>query len=507
MRVQRCKTEFGDFQTPLSLAKAVCSVVAQTGFYPSAILEPTCGMGSLLQAALEAFPYAQQALGFEINPQYVTQAQQVFSKVGETDSHTLIEIHQSDFFLTDWLAIIKTLPEPILVIGNPPWVTNSTLSALSGANLPIKSNLNNLRGIDALTGKSNFDISEWMLRHSVEWLDGRHGLLAVLCKTTVARKVLSYAWQRGIRIKSASLYHFDARAFFGVSVDACLLLVHSHPSGNSKECYVFPTLQARHPDNVFGWRDGVMLADIALYQKWRVLFGTGLRGWRSGIKHDSSKLFELQVEDGKLVNGLGEVVEVEADVLFPLLKSSDLAAHRKPRLWMIVPQRTMRDDPVRLKVDAPKAWYYLTTHAHFLDNRKSSIYKNRPRFSIFGVGSYSFAPWKIAISGLYKKLEFVKVPPFQGRSVVFDDTCYFFPCQSEEECNLLHELVMSDPAREFWSSFIFWDAKRPITAQLLNSLDLMVLARILGKESEVTRTLAERQIVEYTEGEYQRLLF
>ena len=133
---------------------------------------------------------------------------------------------------------------------------------------------------------------------------------------------------------------------------------------------------------------------------------------------------------------------------------------------MLVPQRAMSDDPSRLRLEAPKAWNYLTAHAHFLDKRKSSIYRNCPRFSVSGVGPYSFAPWKIAISGLYKKLEFVQVPPFLGSPVVLDDTCYFFPCQSEEECNLLYELVTSEPAREFWSAFIFWDAKRPITAQL-----------------------------------------
>jgi len=143
----------------------------------------------------------------------------------------------------------------------------------------------------------------------------------------------------------------------------------------------------------------------------------------------------------------------------------------------------------------------------FLDKRKSSIYKNRPFFSVFGVGPYTFSPWKVAISGLYKKLEFVRVPPFCGRPVALDDTCYFFPCRSEEECNLLYEMVTSQPAQEFWSAFIFWDTKRPITAQLLNSLDLMTLARELGKEGAIAQVLAERQWIEYAEGAHQRQLF
>jgi len=130
-------------------------------------------------------------------------------------------------------------------------------------------------------------------------------------------------------------------------------------------------------------------------------------------------------------------------------------------------------------------------HAPILNRRKSTIYKKRPPFSVFGVGAYTFAPWKIAISGLYKQLDFVLVPPVHGRPVVLDDTCYFLPCRSKEACAFLYELVTSDPAREFWSALIFWDAKRPITAQLLNALDLAALARVLGKESECARLLAD----------------
>ncbi len=498
------KVEFGDFQTPIILAREICSVISRFGFYPASILEPTCGTGSFLKASLETFPDVSRVLGFEINPQYVVQAQQA---VARTFPHALIEVYQSDFFFTNWSEIVEALPEPILVIGNPPWVTNAALGTLGSNNVPTKSNLDNLRGIDALTGKSNFDISEWMIRKNIEWLNGKNGMIAMLCKTTVARKILLYAWQNGLRIESASLYMLDAQAYFGASVDACLLVVQSAPNGNSKTCQVFHALHAQHPDSVFGWQDGMLIADLKSYQTWKNLLGNGFRGWRSGIKHDCSKVFELNVESGKFVNGLGEFVELEPEVLFPLLKSSDLAARRKPHRWMIVPQRTMHDDPGRLRIDAPKTWKYLSEHAHLLNKRKSSIYKNRPSFSVFGVGPYTFAPWKVAISGLYKKLEFVQVPPFRGRPVVLDDTCYFFPCKSEEECDLLYELVMSDPAREFWSAFIFWDAKRPITAQLLNSLDLMVLARMLGKEEKVAQALAERQLVAYTEGAYQRLLF
>jgi hypothetical protein len=423
-----------------------------------------------------------------------------------TPSHR-VEIRQSDFFRTEWTEIVRALPEPILVLGNPPWVTNAELSSLDSKNLPTKSNSDNLRGIDALTGKSNFDISEWMLRRNLDWLNRKSGMLAVLCKTTVARKVLFYAWQNGLTVTCASLYRLDAQYYFGVSVDACLLLVCMGRTGVSKECHVYEALNSKRPTSIFGLRDNLLVADVPSYERWKHLAGVGLRGWRSGIKHDCAKVFELRHVNDGLVNGFGECVDIEPDVLFPLLKGSDLAAHRKPSRWIIMPQRSIEEDTSRLQADAPKTWKYLIANGHLLDERKSSIYKDRPRFSIFGVGPYSFAPWKVAISGLHKKLDFVIVPPFSDRPVILDDTCYFFPCCSEEECAALYELMTSKPAIEFLSAMVFWDAKRPITAQLLNLLDLAALARALGKECNVIRTLSERQRTEYTEGSHQQLLF
>lgn len=503
-RNKNATIEFGDFQTPRTLARDVCSVIERTGFSPASVIEPTCGRGAFLLAALEAFPSASHFLGVDQQANHIREARRATDTVGHGKQ---IQILQGDFFETDWSGIVGRLPKPILILGNPPWVTNATLGSLGSANLPAKANEDNLRGIEALTGKSNFDISEWMLRKNVQWLADTAGMLAVLCKTAVARKLLSYVWSQGLPVASAEVRRIDAQLHFGAAVDACLLVVRFQPATSSKECSEYGSLQSVKPDSVFGLRDASLVANVRLYDRWHHLLGRGLSGWRSGIKHDCSNVFELVQKDAGYENGLGKRVDVEPEVLFPLLKSSDLARNRHPRKWLFVPQRTMSASPDDLQRSAPKAWHYLVANKALLDKRGSSIYRNRPRFSIFGVGEYSFSPWKVAISGLYKKLEFVKVPPLQGRPVVLDDTCYFFSCQSERECNVLHDLVQSEPAREFWSAFVFWDAKRPITAQILNLLDFAALARATGMESEIARVLAERQLVRYTEGAHQQLLF
>ena len=44
------------------------------------------------------------------------------------------------------------------------------------------------------------------------------------------------------------------------------------------------------------------------------------------------------------------------------------------------------------------------------------------------------------------------------------------------------DLLNSEPAQQFYRSFIFWDDKRPITASVLRRLSLFNLARELQQD-------------------------
>ena len=126
---------------------------------------------------------------------------------------------------------------------------------------------------------------------------------------------------------------------------------------------------------------------------------------------------------------------------------------------------------------------------------RSSIYRNRPEFSVFGVGDYSFASWKVAISGFYKNLRFTVVGPISGKAVVFDYTSYFLPWSSEEQADYLTILLNSRESQAFYSTFIFWDSKRPITAELLGRLGLRRLARESGSEERFAAYFGGQQII------------
>ena len=251
---------------------------------------------------------------------------------------------------------------------------------------------------------------------------------------------------------------------------------------------MFGRLNDSDVESVIGFADGMLLADVAAYQRWKHLGGEQVIKWRSGIKHDCSKVMELSREGSKYRNGLGELVELEDSFLFPMLKSSHVAKGvtvSKDR-FMLVTQRTVGEDTARIQKMAPRTWEYLVAHADWLNKRRSAIYRNRPPFAVFGVGDYTFAPWKVAISGFYKKLAFATVGPTDGKKpVVLDDTAYFLPCRTQEQAEHLATLLNSLAAREFYKAFVFWDTKRPITADLLSRLDLRRLATELGSEDEL----------------------
>jgi hypothetical protein len=482
--------EFGDFQTPSELARSVCQLLAADGLRPAALLEPTCGTGNFLFAALDAFSSIGRAVGLDINPAYVDELAGVLRR--RTDANK-VNIVEGNFFDTDWTGVLRDLPDPLLVIGNPPWVTNSHLGVLGSNNLPQKTNFQHFTGFDALTGKSNFDISEWMMLRVVDWLDGRDAEMALLCKTAVARKVLSYVWKRNVSLSSSAIYSVDAHEHFGCSVDACLLVCRFSPGSRNPNCMVYADLQREELERVIGYRDGQLVADVCSYDGLKHLGGGGLYKWRSGIKHDCAKVMELQREGTFYRNGLGELIDLEDRYVYPMLKSSDLAREvRAPRYWMLVPQRSMDDDTSAIGVEAPKTWGYLRSHAERFDRRGSSIYRTRPQFAIFGVGEYSFAPWKVAISGFYKKLDFRVLGRFCGRPVVLDDTVNFIACYSEEEARFLASLLNSETAKAFFQAFLFWDAKRPVTVGLLNRLDLKALARETGTEDTFNRIVSSR---------------
>ena len=440
-----------------------------------AVLEPTCGKGAFLVAARRAWPNASLS-GFELSEEYVADARRT---LGDADASVV----HADFFETAWDQVIGGLAEPFVIVGNPPWVTSSTLGVLAGTNLPVKSNIKGQPGLEALTGKSNFDISEWMLARLLGAARGRHFALAMLCKASVARRLLERAalerWPLHGEIRS-----IDARAHFSAAVSAVLVLLRTTPNAEATAHEptwgVYPTLLAEVPSSRMGVRRGRVTSNVDAHERTALLESAALVPWRSGVKHDLASVMELRRTGNAFQNGLGETVSVEPDCVYPLLKGAELANDDDAgERYVIVTQARLGEDTRSLETRAPLTWRYLTSHRDRFAARKSRVYERKPPFAMFGVGDYSFAPYKVAISGLHKRLAFRVVGPRDGRPVMLDDTSYFLPCDDARDAERVAALLCSEPARDFFEARVFWDDMRPINKALLGSLSLELLERSL----------------------------
>jgi hypothetical protein len=490
----RARVERGDWQTPRALCDQVLDcVLARMSSRPApvTVVEPTCGQGTFLVSAASRLP-AAELVGYEINAGYTGAARRALA------GHRRKRLVTRDFFDVDWERELADLPGPLLVLGNPPWVTSAQLGALGSANAPRKDNRERgLRGLDAVTGKSNFDVSEWMLVRLLEALAGRDATIALLCKSAVARRVIETVAARDLDVVPVGLWRVDAARHFDASVSAVLFVAEtragasasSRARASSPRQAVWPvhgelgasrSSRRTKPEAALGVVDGVLVADADRYARTRHLAGACSPEWRSGLKHDCARVMELARASAASPwrNGLGEIVDVEEELVHPLLKSSDIAnARTTPSRAMIVTQRALGEDTAGLRRRAPRAWRYLTRHRAMFDARKSSIYEKQPPFAMFGVGGYSFAPWKVAISGLYKRSTFTVVGPHDGRPVVLDDTCYFLAFDDEARARRAADALRSEAASDFFAARIFWDAKRPVTKGILQALDLQALLR------------------------------
>src|SRR6266568_9677321 len=108
-----------------------------------------------------------------------------------------------------------------------------------------------------------------------------------------------------------------------------------------------------------------------------------------------------------------------------------------------------------------------------------------------GIGDYSFAPYKVAISGLHKIPRFRAIGPVNRRPVMVDDTCYIIPCYTAQQAAFLASLFNDPMCLDFINSMIFSGAKRPITKKLLQRINLRSLYNLVERQLLVLRAKTE----------------
>src|SRR5208337_4194411 len=148
-RLDHGRGDLGDFQTPRDLVDAVLHTLGPIASRWTRILEPTCGSGSFLQALLEHKAPPRELIGIEIQEPYWTMARSLAGK----HPGSRVDILRANLFDLDLRTGLPWRDRgPLLVVGNPPWITAAALGKLDSGNVPSKRNLKELPGIEARTG-------------------------------------------------------------------------------------------------------------------------------------------------------------------------------------------------------------------------------------------------------------------------------------------------------------------------------------------------------------------
>jgi len=486
------RAEYGDFQTNKDLANKVAKHLAKRNISPEIVIEPTCGKGNFIIASLSNFKAVKKVFGIEIYKPYVWETKfnilDFFLSNPEINKPEITITHCSIFDF-DFKNISKLFPnEKLLIIGNPPWVTNSKLGSLNSSNLPKKSNFKNQNGLDAMTGKGNFDIAEYITLMLLDAFQTHNGYLALLVKNSVVKNIVFDQKHKKYKVSEIEKYCIDSKKEFNVSVEASLLYcqLNSNPSFECNE-FDFYSLEKRLSS---GWLNNKFVSNLADYNETKEIDGLCPFEWRQGIKHDCASIMELERVNGHFVNNQSEEIKLEEDLVYGFLKSSDLknTVIKNTRKHTIVTQTKVGQETSYIQNLYPETYSYLKKNISSFQARKSSIYNGKPLFSIFGIGDYSFKPFKVAISGLYKTYHFTLVLPQNDKPVMLDDTCYFIGFDKIEYAVYAIILLNSKTTEAFLKSITFSDAKRVFTKDLLMRLDLVNLANV------ITRTEIEEQI-------------
>lgn len=476
------RIEYGDFQTNAVLSQKVCALLREEGIAPKIVLEPTFGQGNFILSALKTFDSIEQIIGVEIYKPYIWDTK--FSILEHflektSDKKPIITLYHQSVFDFDFSKIDLENKE-LLILGNPPWVTNTTLSTLGSGNLPRKSNFKNHSGLDAMTGKGNFDIAESITLMLIQAFHLNKGNIAFLVKNAVIKNIIQEQKQNKYNLSNIQKQVIDTQKEFDVSVDAALLI--SEFGGKQDEFCTEMDFYTQKVIKTFGWSHNKFVANIDKYFPNKAIDGRSHFEWRQGVKHDCAKVMELENCNTYFKNGLDDTLHLEEDLVFGILKSSDLK-HKKvdtSRKYTIITQKKVGQDTHYIKDYFPKTWAYLMDKKRHFDNRKSSIYVGKPPFSIFGIGDYSFAPYKVAISGLYKTGHFTLVLPQNSKPLMLDDTCYFIGFDNLQDAMITQAILNAQQVQDFLQSIIFWDSKRAITKDILCRINIAEVAETMS---------------------------
>jgi hypothetical protein len=224
----------------------------------------------------------------------------------------------------------------------------------------------------------------------------------------------------------------------------------------------------------------------------RAALGECAHDIRHGVKDDAKAVYALDRE---------QLAALESDHVFPYLKSRHVV---KFGLFghdlQLVPLRRMAEDnEAELREQCPRTYEYLAANRARLESRGSSWLDRGPFYTLFGLGDYTWADYKVVWCRLGFKPHFAVVstredPDLGEKQVVPGDHCMFVATDERREAHLLCALLNSAPYQRTVRS-IASNGKSSLSKSVISKLRLPEWAGSAVQEELASLSMAAHDIV------------
>lgn len=405
-----------------------------------------------------------------------------------------------------WARIIKNAFAPLFqgrfeyVAGNPPWVNWESLPEdyrEETKPLWVHHNLFPHSGMDTILGKGKKDISMLLTFVAMDDYLKRDGRLGFVITQSVFKTAGAGQGFRRFELGSGASVNVlsvddmtEIQPFEGASNrTAVVILQRGHPLRYPVPYNVWRKVAKGHRiDESLTLAEAIKLCQVHSYVARPVDDGDKSSSWLSGKRHALKATYKVlgssdyqaragactwlngvywieivsERPDGLvIVSNLTESgkktldsvqVALERNLIYPLLRGSDIGRWQSaPRVFIIFVQ-----DPVRrcgydedwLSINYPKTYSYLKYFEEPLRERsgyRRYFNSNHPFYSMFNVGEYTLAPYKVVWGRIASRMEASVIDEKDGKPIIPQETISFVPCEDKTEAHYICSVLNSSP--------------------------------------------------------------
>lgn len=406
-----------------------------------------------------------------------------------------------------WARIIKNAFAPLFVgefdyvAGNPPWVNWESLPEqyrLETKPLWVSYGLFPHGGMDTILGKGKKDISMIMTYVTMDKYLKRNGKLGFLITQSIFKTAGAGQGFRGFRLGNREpiqvLYVDDMvelKPFEGVGNRTAIIILQKEKETKYPVAYNYWIKKVERKRI----KDDLRLDEvtqIATYKKFyaepvdeKDLTSPWITGRPKAIKAvkkilgkadyvahagcysgGANAVYWVEIvekrPDGLVIisnitEGAKREVEsiqtaIESDLLYPLLRGRDVKRWKaEPSAYIIMVQDPIRRrgiDENKMKTQYPKTYMYLKRFEKVLMERKSRgiidmIKKGAPFYTMFAVGDYTFAPFKVVWPNIASEIVSAVISTKANRPILPQHIITLVACEFLEEAHYICALMNS----------------------------------------------------------------